>query len=289
MRVRALHDLVTVAPDELAFHAGDILTVLDEHVPQDANVWVRAEKNGMVGLIPMNYFKVIPTSSAEVASRNPSIHRQPSGYNGSPEGETEDSDSPSSSLLHDVLITRQNSTRSRRGRESTHGGGKATSSPEIQMYYYEGMEEPWAESTSSLGFDLDGEDYDYPVTKGEGSLPPSDLSLTQQEMDRKERESKAQTAPPSPSRYPMPAPSPRQIPSTLAPKKPPPPPPPPRRSQSSTQVGTLMSSTVGLQGGSAAEDNAPPTLPPPYRRPPIPGRAATRREDHGHGVSPFGS
>lgn len=256
-------------------------------------MWVRAEKDGMVGLIPMNYFETAPSSPAKVASRNPSIRRQPSGYNSSPEHETEQRDSPSSSLLQDILITRQNSAQSRSGKGSADGG-KATSSPEIQMYYYDGMEEPWAESTSSLGLDPGDEDYDYPMVKGAATLPPpGDLWLAQQEMDRKERKRKVQTAPPSPSRYPVPAPSPHQLASNIAQvvaaKKPPPPPPPPRRSQSSTQVGSLVSSNAGRQAGSAAADNAPPTLPPFYNRPPIPERAPTAHEDHGHGVSPFGS
>ena len=169
MRIRALHDLTTVAPDELPFHVGDVLTVLDEHVPHDANVWVRAEKEGVVGLIPMNYFEVVPSSSGKVVSRTPSIRV----FNISQEDDTEQSDSPSSSLLQDVVVARQD-TRSRGGSAATHSGGKTTSLPEIQMYHYEGMEEPWNESTS-LDLDPHDEDYDYPViTRSSGLLPPSD-------------------------------------------------------------------------------------------------------------------
>lgn len=60
MCVRALHNPTTVTPNELPFRVGDILEVLDEHVSHDANVWVRAEKEGTVGLIRMTYFEVIP-------------------------------------------------------------------------------------------------------------------------------------------------------------------------------------------------------------------------------------
>lgn len=288
MRVRALHDLTTVAPDELPFRVGDILTVLDEHVPHDANVWVRAEKEGIVGLIPMNYFEVAPSSPGKAASRTPSIRRLPTGFNISQEDETEQSDSPSSSLLQDVVVARQDA-RSRSGSAATHGGGKTTSLPEIQMFYYEGMEEPWNESASSLGPDPYDEDYDYPVmTRSSGLLPPSDPLTPQQELDRNGGEREGQTTPPSPSRHPVPAPSPRQLASTLAhvgAKKPPPPPPPARRSHSSAQVGTLVGSNAKQRGGGTATD--PPTLPPPYRRPPIPARAATMHQGQSDGVSPF--
>lgn len=296
MRVRALHDLITVAPDELAFRTGDVLTVLDENVPHDANVWVRAEKDGMVGLIPMNYFEVVPSSPRKTPSRDPSIPRRQSVFNGSMEDGTELSDS--SSLLFDAVVTRRNSNRSRSGSRTGGGGGKTTASmPEIQMYPYDGMESPWDESTSSL-FEADGEDSDHRVMNGTGGLlRPSEPWRMQQEIGRNEIERKPHTAPPSPSRHPMPAPSPRQLASTLvhaAVTKKPPPPPPARRSQSSTQVGTLVSSNATLRGdggggGGAVDHTLPPTLPPPYRRPPIRSRAATTHKDHVYGVSPFDS
>jgi SH3 domain len=268
MLVRALHDLTTVASDELAFHVGDILTVLDDHVAQDTNVWVRAEKDGMVGLIPMNYFEVLPDSTPRQSGRD----------NGTPDGGAEESDSPPSSLLLDVVVTSQNSNRS--GSKIAHQGGKASSSPEIQMHYYDGMETPWNESTSSLGLHPGAEDHDSPVASG--LLVPSNPWAAKPEAVRNVNERKAHTAPPSPSRHPVPTPSPRQLTSTLThsatPKKPPPPPPPARRSQSSTQVGTLVTSAA-----------APPTLSPPSRRPPLPARAATTHQDHSHEVSPFDS
>ncbi|KAF8313208.1 BAR-domain-containing protein [Clavulina sp. PMI_390] len=72
LRVRALYSLLNVAPDELAFHAGDLMTVLDEQwIPRDSDdLWVRADRDGLVGLIPMNYCEVVEESEAEEYERS---------------------------------------------------------------------------------------------------------------------------------------------------------------------------------------------------------------------------
>lgn len=60
-RVRALYDLVTQEPDELTFHRGDIITVI-ESVYRD---WWKGSLNGSVGIFPLNYVTPISESTAQ--------------------------------------------------------------------------------------------------------------------------------------------------------------------------------------------------------------------------------
>lgn len=139
-RLRALYDLVNVAPDELAFRAGDVVTVLDESFDaltllSDSSSWVRVEKDGFVGLVPMNYFEVVPASPRKAVARAPGLPTfgGANGYNASTD-ETDESDSPSSSLLHDA-IGRQSTTTSTgllgHKRGGSRGAPKSTSFPDL--------------------------------------------------------------------------------------------------------------------------------------------------------------
>lgn len=286
MRIRAIHDLINVAPDELPFRAGDVLTVLDEQsIPEDANVWVRAEKDGLVGVVPMNYFELVhePGSPKKggAPSKVPSLRHQYS-ESVSPD-ETEESDSPSSSLLADSGFARRGPSPRRASRSHLTS---EESLPVMNRY------PPDQASMSSL--EIDGPYGDDPY----GALPanktgrwPLEQQTPYQEMSVQESaRRKSVTAPPSPSKNAtIPAPSPRQLASSLANaavtasgKKPPPPPPPARRSQSSS----LLS---GMPPSRSSPNNVfPPVLPPP-RRPAVPVRSTTTQEMENIGVSPFDS
>jgi NCK adaptor protein len=53
---RVLYDFVTSFPGELSVNIGDVIT-LDNQPTQGG--WIKAEKNGKSGLVPMNYIEVL--------------------------------------------------------------------------------------------------------------------------------------------------------------------------------------------------------------------------------------
>ncbi|KAJ3980365.1 hypothetical protein F5890DRAFT_1557764 [Lentinula detonsa] len=63
-RVRALHPFTPTEPGELAFSAGDIITVVDRNYKD----WWRGQLRGRTGIFPVNYVEVLPPpDEAELA------------------------------------------------------------------------------------------------------------------------------------------------------------------------------------------------------------------------------
>lgn len=307
MRIRALHDLINVTPEELSFRAGDVLTVLDDsYIPQDANVWVRAERNGLVGLVPMNYFELVHDhgSPKKGVSRAPSLRNRHS-ESASPD-ETEESDSPSSSLLQEGGLIRRGSRARRPSRSHLTSEESLPDFVSAEQDDYHGRKNTFRDSMSSFEYDgpyesggLDHGASSGLINTGTWGLEQHDEKLLSAQASARR---KSFTAPPSPSRRPgAPNPSPRQLASSLASaavvaagKKPPPPPPPARRTQSSAILspGAMVPhSASGMSVGNGSfpskyTDMPPPVLPPP-RRPAFPVRGATTQGAEIFGVSPF--
>ncbi|KAJ3758595.1 hypothetical protein EV360DRAFT_21939, partial [Lentinula raphanica] len=63
-RVRALHPFTPTEPGELAFNAGDIITVVDRNYKD----WWRGQLRGRTGIFPVNYVEILPPpDEAELA------------------------------------------------------------------------------------------------------------------------------------------------------------------------------------------------------------------------------
>lgn len=278
-KIRAMHDMINHAPDELPFRTGETLTVLDPSFTgdvEDTMTWVRAEREGYVGMVPLNYFEVLPRLTHKTSNtRKPTV-----GYFGNDGGssETEDPESPSSSLLHDygdtVLVsskrrgpgandvfrhyepaTTDNFTRNRYDDDDEH--------PFNDPVYDDSEQAHATRMENFLGFEPTA----YLKAKKAAASSSSDRSRGSDELDTNNNNNPSssfpnllsppnttstskgrpfRTAPPSPNRPPAPIPtsSSRQLPQNVANavaaaasgKKPPPPPPPTRRAQSSTNI-----------------------------------------------------